>query len=144
MSLKDFLYFYEFSCQSKLAIVRQNLASMGFRDDLQFMPADGAPDNILMKRKTVMEMPRYKISQNKSTFETIIKLLDLQAEVSKEAQSLVKMICTNCEIFYNILKLGARTEEEGPFEWSMIFHDDIKITLYSLEIIETIIKMPIA
>ena len=25
----------------------------------------------------------------------------------------------------------------------MIFHDDIKITLYSLEIIETIIKMPI-
>lgn len=62
MSLKDFLYFYEYSCQSKLSIVRQNLASMGFRDDLQFMPADGAPDNILMKRKTVMEMPRYKIS----------------------------------------------------------------------------------
>lgn len=34
MSLKDFLYFYEFSCTSKLYIVRQNLAKMGFRDDL--------------------------------------------------------------------------------------------------------------
>ena len=34
MTLKDFLYFYEFSFASKPYIVRQNLAKMGFRDDL--------------------------------------------------------------------------------------------------------------
>lgn len=69
MSLKDFLYFYEFNCQSKLYVVRQNLAKMGFRDDLQLMPAPGSPEDILMKRKTYSEMPRFKISQNRQTFE---------------------------------------------------------------------------
>ena len=112
---------------------------MGFRDDLQFMPADGAPDDILMKRKSKMEMPRYKIAQSKQTFESIISLLDLQTEVSKEAQSLVKMICTNQELYDNILQLGTRAEGEGAFSWDMIFHEDIKMTQYSLEIIETII-----
>ena len=103
------------------------------------MPADGAPDDILMKRKSKMEMPRYKIAQSKQTFESIISLLDLQTEVSKEAQSLVKMICTNQELYDNILQLGTRAEGEGAFSWDMIFHEDIKMTQYSLEIIETII-----
>ena len=34
LSLKDFLHFYEVSCTSKLNTVRDNLAKMGFRDDL--------------------------------------------------------------------------------------------------------------
>ena len=52
------------------------------------------------------------------------------------------MMCTNQELFCNILKLGQRTEEEGAFSWNMIFHEDIKVTLYSLDIIDSIIKQP--
>ena len=106
------------------------------------MPGPGSAEDILMTRKSFSEMPRYKIAQNKQTFESIIKLLDLQTEVSKEAQSLVKMMCTNQELFCSILKLGQRTEAEGAFSWSMIFHEDIKVTLYSLDIIDSIIKVP--
>ena len=78
---------------------------MGYRDDLQFMPPPGSPDNFLQARKTVFEMPRYKISNNKDSFRALVRLLDLQVEVSKEAQGLVKALCTNQEIFCNILKL---------------------------------------
>ena len=89
----------------------------------------------------MLEMPRFKISQNDEKFGSIIKLFDLQSEVSKEAQSLTKMICTNQKIFWNILKLNQRTEEDGPFSWDMIFDEtDIKVTMYSLDIIDSIIK----
>ena len=44
-------------------------------------------------------MPRFKIAQNKSHFEQLLKLLDLQTEVHKEAASLVRVISTNWEIF---------------------------------------------
>ena len=52
-------------------------------------------------------MPRFKIAQNKETFEPLVQLLDLQTEVSKEAQSVLKMISTNQETFWNILQLGS-------------------------------------
>lgn len=78
------------------------------------------------------------------TFEALLGLLDQQAEVSKEAQSLSKMVCTNQEIFWNILKLSDRADEEGPFSWDMVFHEDIKVTMYSLDIIDSIIKTPAA
>lgn len=70
----------------------------------------------------------------------IIGLFELQSEVSKEAQSLVKMICTNQKIFWNILKLDERQEGEGEFSWDMVFSDEIKVTMYSLDIIDSIIK----
>ena len=79
---------------------------MGYRDDLKIVPPPGSPDNILQARKTWQEMPRYKISQNDQTFGQIVQLFDLQSEVSKEAQSLIKMVCTNQKIFWNILKLN--------------------------------------
>ena len=126
LTLKDFLCFYEESCTSRLTTVRSNLAYMGYRDDLQFMPPPGSPDNFLQARKTYMEMPRYKISNNQESFDALVSLLDLQSEVSKEAQGLIKSVCTNQKIFFNILKLTLRTEEDGPFAWDTIFSDDIK------------------
>lgn len=77
MTLEDFLYFYEESCSTKLSTVRSNLAKMGFRDDLQLMPPPGSPENILQPRKSVNEMPRYKISQNKEYFSLLLSLTDM-------------------------------------------------------------------
>jgi len=62
--------------------------------------------------------------------------------VHKEAASLVKVISTNQEIFWNILMLGERTDDKEPFTWEMVFNQDIKVTMYSLEIIDSIIKTP--
>ena len=76
LSLKDFLYFYEQSCTTKLDTVRSNLARMGFRGDLKLMPPPGSVDNILQPRKTYLEMPRFKIAQNRETFEPLLKLMD--------------------------------------------------------------------
>jgi len=59
------------------------------------MPAPGSPDNCLQPRKSTLEMPRFKIAQNRETFEPLISLLEMQTEVAKEANSVVKMICTN-------------------------------------------------
>lgn len=53
------------------------------------------------------------------------------------------MMCTNQEIYHNVLKLGKRQDGEGEFRWDMVFHGDIKMTLYSLEIIDSIIKNPV-
>ena len=106
MSLADFLYFYQESCTTRLSTVRSNLALMGYRDDLQRIPPPGSPENFLQARKSYLEMPRWKIAQNQESFASIVGLLDMQSEVSKEAQSTVKMICTNQETFWDILKLS--------------------------------------
>ena len=50
------------------------------------------------------------------------------------------MLCTNKKIFSNILQLQNRKEGETPFEWNSIFTEDIKTQLYSLDIIESILK----
>ena len=47
MNLDEFLTFYEDSLNTKLDTVRQNLANMGYREDLKIMPPPGSPDNIL-------------------------------------------------------------------------------------------------
>lgn len=95
LSLKDWLYFYKEACATKLATVRNNLASMGFRADLKPMPEPGSTDNCLQARKTYQEMPRFKIAQDKATFDYLIGLSSMQSEVAKEASSVIKMICTN-------------------------------------------------
>ena len=51
-----------------------------------------------------------------------------------------KIICTNQDIFFNTLKLGEGSD--SAFSWDMIFNADIKMTLYSLDIIDSIIKTP--
>ena len=87
-------------------------------------------------------MPRFKIAQKRETFQYLIGLSEMQTEVAKEATSVIKMICTNQESFWNILKITQRGPEEGAFSWDMIFNDDMKETMYSLDIIDSIIKTP--
>lgn len=43
---------------------------------MKHAPMPGDDDNILQARKTINEMPRYKISFNRNNFYTLIRLLD--------------------------------------------------------------------
>ena len=143
LSLKDILQFYQDACKDKIVIVRDNLAKMGFRADLKPMPVPGSPSNCLQPRKSYLEMPRWKIAQSNDTFRPLLSLLDLQKEVSKEAIALLNMVCTNKESFWDILKLENRQESEGPFTWQMVFpEDDIKLTMYNYEVINSFVKTP--
>ena len=38
------------------------------------------------------------------------------------------------------MKLNDRQEGDGPFSWDMVFFKDMKMTMYSLDIIDSIIK----
>lgn len=59
------------------------------------------------------------------------------------------MICTNKESFWAILNLSSPGEEiagEAPpvFSWDKVFNtEDIKLTMYNYEIIDSIIKTPV-
>lgn len=45
------------------------------------MPKDGEDDNILQPRKTINEMPRYKIANDNEAINTLFSLLDFHKEV---------------------------------------------------------------
>ena len=122
---------------------------MGIRADLKPVPLPGTGSNHLQPRKSFIEMPRWKIAQSEATFRPLVSLLNMQSEVTKEANSLINMICTNKDNFWVILNLSAPGEDVGgeappEFSWDKIFStDDIKLTMYNYEIIDSIIKTPI-
>ena len=74
----------------------------------------------------------------------MLSLLDLQSEVVKEANSVLKMICTSRDNFWSILYLSSQVDQNGqaiPFKWDTIFSkDDIKLTMYNYDIIDAIIR----
>ena len=43
-------------------------------------------------------------------------------------------------ILHDVFWLNDRPEGEGPFKWNMIFSDDVDATMYTLEIINSILK----
>ena len=97
MTVEDFLVFYKQQCikEDRVKIVRSNLASMGFRDDLKPMPEPGSDPNCLQVRKGHLEMPRFKLSNDQRIFGTLLELVNYQSEVSREARDLINMACTN-------------------------------------------------
>lgn len=70
-----------------------------------------------------------------------MSLQDIQGEVANEASNVLLMLCTNQQNLQNVLQL--KDNANSSFEWSSIFSEDIKVTMYSLDIIETIIKTPL-
>jgi hypothetical protein len=53
------------------------------------------------------------------------------------------MVCTSPEAFWSVLQLDTRTENQTPFTWESIFNsNDIKITMYNIDIIQSIVESP--
>ena len=120
--------------------MRSNLTKHNYRNDLKQAPKAGDPDNIHQMRKGVDQMPRYKISLNRDRFNLIFKLLEYNTVVYKDARGLMLALCTNPEMFWNVLWLNERPADQGKFTWEMIFNpEDINFTMYTLEIVDSII-----
>ena len=77
IQLEEFLTIYRECCFKKEDVVRQNLMSHYIRNDLRKIPIDGADENIMQIRKSVDDMPRYKMSNETFYFDSIFSLLDL-------------------------------------------------------------------
>jgi hypothetical protein len=65
-------------------------------------------------RKSINEMPRYKIANNPEQFNVIFRLLECKGEVSNQAWGLIKTLSTNPNLYQKVLKLNKDTE----FNWS--------------------------
>ena len=78
MTREDFLSFYKSSCFANPELVRKNLTHYNYRGDMKQAPKPGDSDNILQPRKTIYEMPRFKIAFNTHNFQTLIRLVDYQ------------------------------------------------------------------
>lgn len=137
LDLDDFLEFYKQNCYNNVSTIRRNLAKVNYRDDLKQAPKDGDDDNILQARKSIEDMPRYKLSSDQKSFDSLFRLLGLHSEVAKEASGLIKMLCTNKVLYQRVLKLT----NDPEFSWDNIFDQkDTYKTMYALEIIDSLIQ----
>ena len=68
MPYEDFLNYYETKATEKPDMVRANLSYIGLRSDLQSVPKPGEPDDILNRRSSAEQMPRFKIGNDERTF----------------------------------------------------------------------------
>ena len=140
---QDFLDFYIKSCFSNPELVRRNLTKYNYRADMKQAPKAGDDDNILQARKTHNEMPRYKISNNLQYFSVILHLLDYNTQVSQIARTLINSLVSTPPLYWGVIWLDERPEGRGKFNWDMIFDtSDIKMTMYSLDLINSIVEDP--
>ena len=70
-------------------MVRANLSYIGLRSDMQAVPNPGDSDHILNRRTSAQQMPRYKISNDPRTFQTLLECLDLDSDTKKDANELI-------------------------------------------------------
>lgn len=115
---------------------------LGYRTDLRKEPQPGDSDNFMQVRD-VDQMPRYKLANNKTYYELLNKLPGLHSwshSVRTVLEDVRGMLCTNESILSDVFWLHDRPEGKGVFTWDMIFDEDTSSTLYTLEIIESIIK----
>lgn len=71
---------------------------------------DSDPEDILQPRKTVFDMPRYKLANNPDHYETMFKLLESENELSSYAWAFIKQIATNPNLYWKILYLDKRDD----------------------------------
>lgn len=94
-----FLEFYRQASRDKEDVVRQNLYSHGYRNDLRRQPEDGSEDNILQIRPSKEQMPRYKISNTDEWFSVFFNLLSLGNEVSNASWQFIKILATSPSLY---------------------------------------------
>ena len=138
-----FINFYEGTIKNEdIDIARLNLfTKFGYTTDLRVSPKAGDPNDI-MQLRNVTDMPRYKIANNQKYFDTIYSLPNMltKSDALKSANVVCSMLCTKMSIIHDVFWLNDRPQGKGPFKWDMIFSDDIHATMYTLEIINSILK----
>ena len=134
LTRQDFMEFYSNSCFGNPELVRRNLTKYNYRADMKQAPKAGDDDNVLQARKTQDEMPRCKISNNQDYFSIILQLLDYNIQVHSVAKQVVNTLVTNAPIYWSVIWLDQRPESMGEFKWEMIFPNEIKVNMYTLDL----------
>ena len=115
--------------------LRVALRNLGYGPNLKRLPKDGDPENYLQIRKSIEEMPRFKISKNEKYFDTMLSLLDQIKEVAKPVSESFQILATNPILYNKVVSL-----EKANGSWEGIFDSsNLHKMLYSLEIVEAIL-----
>ena len=128
----DFLNFYEQMALENPEMVRTNLQSVGLRADMYPAPKPGDHDDILNLRKSSKEMPRYKISNEARSFQTLLACLSLDKDTKKDAHELILQACTNERIMQDVLRVSP-----SIFDFDTVLEgDSVNEAVYKLTLIE--------
>lgn len=84
-------------------------------------------------------MPRFKVSQNQTQFNTLMSLLDIDGEVTKRAIEAINMHATNPILFQKVRSIEKHDQAE-KFDWDSMFDGNVHSQLYTLEIIEAMLN----
>ena len=119
-------------------LVWQNIFNFGHRYDLLPQALDGEDPELYQQRKTIYDMPRYKLSCKADYFEQFFSLVEtMNSEVSNSAWSLIKTIATNASLYRKVVAL----DRDPDFNWDHIFDlSSINKMLYVLQIVEALIE----
>lgn len=94
---------------------------------------------MLQVRKSVQEMPRYKVAKHSKQFDSLMSLLVYGGIVSERALEVLKMLVTNPVLHSRVMSLDS-SEGSQEFRWSEIFDEtNVHKMIYSLEIVEAIL-----
>ena len=55
---------------------------------------------------------------------------------------MLNTLVTQTSLYWSVLFLDQRPEYLGKFQWEMIFPKEIKVTMYSLELIQSVVEDP--
>lgn len=137
MERHEFLKFYLDACtDGRIDRVRENLKQHFIRTDLKKM-SDIVEDATFTKE----EMPRFTISKNIDQFNALMDLLDRNDSASQHAWDLINSLCTNEDLYREVLKLESIKRSDGTLDWDQFFNNDHKFKLiYTLEIIEAVME----
>lgn len=61
--------------------MRNNFEKLGYGYNLIKLVEDGSDDNSQQIRRSIEQMPRYKVAKHQDRFNTLMKLLDYEGEV---------------------------------------------------------------
>lgn len=131
----DFINYYEQNATQNPDMVRANLSYAGLRSDMKTVPKPGDPDESLMPYKNKEDMPRFKLSNDPETFQTLLHCLDLHRDSRNHVVELITTSCINERISNNVIELG-----QNIFEWDSSNKDSTKELVYSLTLIQLIFE----
>ena len=112
-----FQKFFVETCQAgQDDALRFALRNLGYGPNLKALAKDGEPDNILQVRKSIEEMPRFKITKNEKYFDTMLSLLDHIKELAKPVSESFQILATNPILYNKVVSL-----EKSNDSWEGIF-----------------------
>mmetsp|Transcript_39087 Transcript_39087/g.59593 ORF Transcript_39087/g.59593 Transcript_39087/m.59593 type:complete len:246 (-) Transcript_39087:4436-5173(-) len=120
VGVDDLKKFYFDKClEGNEETIRKNFKDLGYANDLQRIPQDGDPSNVLQARESKEKMPRYMIAASQENFDVLLSLFDTQTDVREKALEFMRLLCTNPILMTRILEL--KSEEGQDFCWNLLF-----------------------